>query len=332
MATITSPTTPATLGQPTSTKRIFKMGLPTLGYTILIIFALIQLLPFVFTVANSFKCLPAIQSFPQSLIPTPPVDVACEREVRDEDGDLRRTVLPASETSDRLTFNPTLDGYREIFDQKLPRWLFNTAFISLTVMFLRLIFDSLAGYALARLEFPGNRIIFFLILSLLMIPGIVLLLPRFIMLKETGLIERAPVVVLTLPFAASLFGVFLMKQFFESVPKELEEAAMVDGAGRFTIFFRLILPISTPALTALAIFSFQGMWNEFLQVLLLVATRSDWWTLPLGLSFLRGEFGETLRWHSFLAGSVITTLPLALIFFMFQRYFVEGVSYTGLKG
>lgn len=332
MTTITSASTPAAVKQDTTNKRAQGMALPIIGYAVLITFAAIQLLPFLFTVANSFKCLPAIQAYPQSLIPTPPVDVTCEPQVRDEDGDLRRTVLPADETADRLAFNPTLDGYREIFDQKLPRWLFNTAFISLSVMFLRLIFDSLAGYALARLEFPGNRIIFFFVLSLLMIPGIVLLLPRFIMLKETGLIERSPVAVLTIPFAASLFGVFLMKQFFESVPKELEEAAMVDGAGRFTIFFRLILPISTPALTALAIFSFQGMWNEFLQVLLLVATRSDWWTLPLGLSFLRGEFGETLRWHSFLAGSVITTFPLALIFFMFQRYFVEGVSYTGLKG
>ncbi|GIK63519.1 MAG: sn-glycerol-3-phosphate transport system permease protein UgpE [Chloroflexota bacterium] len=312
------------------TRRMINVAMPTIGYTILVIFALIQILPFLFTISNSFKCLPAIQSYPQSLVPVPPVDVTCEPTIIDDAGRERKTVLPADETSKELTFNPTLDGYREIFDQKLPRWLFNTAFVSLGVMFLRLLFDSLAGYSLARLKFPGNRIIFFFVLSLLMIPGIVLLLPRFILLKEIGLLNSYPALII--PFSASLFGVFLMKQFFESIPKELEEAAMVDGAGRFTIFFRLILPISTPAMTALAIFSFQGMWNEFLQVLLLVSSKSELWTLPLGLSFLRGEFGEQLRWHSFLAGSVITTLPLALIFFMFQRYFVEGVSYTGLKG
>ncbi|MBI5931935.1 MAG: carbohydrate ABC transporter permease [Chloroflexi bacterium] len=327
MTTITG--TPAiTTKHNAGVKKVLHIIAPTVGYTVMIIFALIQLLPFIFTISNSFKCLPAIQSFPQSLIPVPPSAV-CEKKIMDE-GRERTSVMPASDTSKRLTFNPTLDGYKEIFDQKLPRWVFNTAFVSLTVMFLRLLFDSLAGYALARLNFPGNRVIFFFVLSLLMIPGIVLLLPRFILLKEMGLINSYPALIL--PFSASLFGVFLMKQFFESIPKELEEAAMVDGAGRLTIFFRLVLPISTPALTALAIFSFQGMWNEFLGVLLLVSTRSDLWTLPLGLSFLRGQFGEQLRWHAFLAGSVITTLPLAVIFFMFQRYFVEGVSYTGLKG
>lgn len=107
---------------------------------------------------------------------------------------------------------------------------------------------------------------------------------------------------------------------------------MVDGANRFTMFLRVVLPMATPALTALAIFSFQGTWNDFLMPLIILSGKSDLWTLPLGLSFLRGAYGETLRWHAFLAGSVLTTLPLALIFFYFQRYFVEGISYSGLKG
>ncbi len=318
------------LNQPTTPFGNFvRVIFPIFGWSVIIIFALIQLLPFVLTVSNSFKCLPAIQTEGQAIIPVPPA-AKCESTRINEEGEEVRTVLAADETAGGITFNPSTDGYEEIFDARLPRWVLNTAFVAVAVTVLHLVFDSMAGYALARLRFPGSRFMFFLILGILMIPGIVLLLPRFIILKEIGLLNSYPALIL--PFAASLFGVFLMKQFFETVPKEIEEAAMVDGASRFGIFFRIVLPISTPALTALAIFSFQGMWNEFLQVLLLVAPRSELWTLPLGMAFLRGEVGENLRWHSFLAGSVITTLPLVLIFFAFQRYFVEGISYTGLKG
>jgi multiple sugar transport system permease protein len=297
-----------------------------LAWTVIIGFALIQVLPFVFTIANSFKCLPAIQANPQALFPSSGF-VECQTTIIEDDGEERLSTR--ADTSTNLTFKPSLEGYDEVFDQNLLRWLFNTAFVSIVVMLLRLIFDSMAGYALARLNFPGNRIFFYIVLSVLMIPGIVLLLPRFILMKEIGLVNNYPAIII--PFASTMFGVFLMKQFFESIPKEVEEAAMVDGASRFTIYWRIIVPISTPAFTALAIFSFQGMWNEFLQVLLLVSPEPDLWTLPLGLSFLRGQSGETLRWHTFLAGSVITTLPLALVFFAFQRYFVEGISYTGLK-
>lgn len=303
-------------------QRIF----PLVGWAIILTFAAIQTLPFVFTISNSLKCLPAIQSHPQSLLPGGGF-VDCQTTITTADGEER--LSNRTDTSNNLTFKPSLEGYQEIADQNLPRWLFNTAFVAASVTVLHLIFDSMAGYALARLKFPGYRLMFYIVLSTMMIPGIVLLLPRFIILKEIGMINSYPAIII--PFAASLFGVFLMKQFFESIPAEVEEAAMVDGASRFTIFWRIVLPISTPALTALAIFSFQGMWNEFLQVLLLVAPRQDLWTLPLGLSFLRGASGETLRWHAFLAGSVVTTLPLAIIFFMFQRYFVEGISYTGLK-
>jgi multiple sugar transport system permease protein len=316
------------MGEVSPLWRIIQRVIPIVGWTVIIIFALIQILPFLFTLSNSAKCLPAIQTHPEALIPIPPFDIDCQVAVVDESGETR--LSNRTDTASGLTFKPSLEGYREVFEQNLARWLFNTFFVAACVTILHLIFDSLAGYALARIEFPGSRLIFYIVLSTMMIPGIVLLLPRFIIMKEIGLINNYPSLIV--PFAASLFGVFLMKQFFESVPREIEEAAMVDGANRFIIFARIVLPMSTPALTALAIFSFQGMWNEFLQVLLLVAPKEDLWTLPLGLSFLRGEFGESLRWHTFLAGSVITTLPLAVVFFTFQRYFVEGISYTGLKG
>lgn len=311
---------PAVVGT-TQRRPVLRTALATVGWAVLIIFALMEILPFVFTVANSFKCLPAVQRFPAALIPTT-TTTSCETE--------EGAPLAARDVATETTFNPTLQGYEEIFDAKLPRWFVNTAFFAVMITILRLGIDSLAGYALARIKFPGNRLFFFIILGTMMVPTIVLLIPRFIILKQFGILNTYQGLIL--PLAADAFGIFLMKQFFESVPGEIEEAAMVDGANRFTMFLRVILPMATPALTALAIFSFQGAWNEFLMPLIILSGNNDLWTLPVGLAFLRGAYGETLRWHAFLAGSVLTTLPLALVFFYFQRYFVEGVSYSGLKG
>lgn len=315
-------TAPAQPNAP-SLGRIVRRIIPIVGTGVLIFFALIQILPFFFTVANSFKCLPAINASPSAFIAVPPFNVACVN--------AEGRTLPADATVSGATFNPTLDGYREVIETgSLPRWLFNTVFIAVTITILRVMFDSAAGYALARLKFPGNRAVFFLILGTLMIPGIVLLIPRFIILRQLGMLNQYTGVII--PAMVDAFGIFLMKQFFESIPDEIEEAAKVDGANRFVMFFRVVLPMATPALTALAIFSFQGAWNSFLDALVVLQGNQELWTLPLGLAFLRGQSGETLRWHQFLAGSVIATLPIAFIFFGFQRYFVEGVNYSGLAG
>lgn len=320
MATAAPALTPVSQQEPS--RRFIMRILAVLGVGFLIIFALIQLLPFVFTIANSFKCLPAAASNPQAIIPAPPFFVSCANEAGNP--------LPASATSTSLTFNLATEGYQEVFAANLGQWLFNTAFFSVSITVLRLIFDSLAGYALARIKFPGNRLVFFIVLGTLMIPAVVLLIPRFIILKQLGLLNTYWGLVVTL--AADGFGIFLMKQFFETIPNEIEEAAQVDGASRFIMFVRIILPMATPALTALTIFSFQGQWNNFMDALIIVGTNPNLWNLPLGLSSLRGAQGETLRWHQFLAGSVITTLPLAIIFFAFQRYFVQGSTYSGLAG
>jgi multiple sugar transport system permease protein len=305
-------------GQQSTLRRI----LPVLGFTILIIFALLETVPFVLTIANSFKCLAAVQQVPQSFIPVPPFGVSC----RTESG----AALPADATTGTLTFSPATEGYEEIAQFNMPRWFGNTIIYATAVTLLRVLFDSLAGYSLARLNYPGNRVMFFIILGTMMIPGVVLLIPRFIILKQIGLLNTYQGVIFAL--AADAFGIFLMKQFFESIPGEIEEAAQVDGASRIRIFFQVILPMATPALTALTIFSFQGTWNNFMDVLIIIGGNPQLQNLPLGLALLRGQFGETLRWHTFLAGSVITTLPLAVVFFIFQRYFVEGISYSGLKG
>ncbi|MBL8134115.1 MAG: carbohydrate ABC transporter permease [Anaerolineae bacterium] len=309
------------LGEVSSVVRLVRRLVPYVGYALLIIAALSQIVPFVLTVANSFKCLPAVSAAPIAFVPTPPFFVECQ-----VDGVTRS----ASETTSGVTFNPALEGYQSVFEANLGQWLFNTAFIALSIMLLRLLFDSLAGYSLARIRFPGNRIIFTIILGTMMIPGVVLLIPRFIILKQLGMLNAYSGIII--PLMADAFGIFLMKQFFESIPNEIEEAGQVDGANRFIMFFRIILPMATPALTALAIFSFQGAWNNFLDVLIVLGGNQDLWTLPLGLSFLRGGSGRTLIWNEFLAGSVITTLPMAIIFFAFQRYFVEGVNYSGLAG
>lgn len=302
-----------------------------IGYSILISVAFLEITPFVLTVANSFKCDPAITSAPGAFIPRPPFGVECE--TRDESG---RVVsrLTASQQTDGAFFNPTLSGYNRILNSNsssndLPRWLVNTVIYSVVVTLLRLAFDSLAGYALARLKFPGNRLMFFVILGTMMIPGVVLLIPRFLMLNQLGLLNTYLGYFLVL--GADAFGILLMKQFFESIPREIEEAAAVDGASRFTTFFRIVLPMATPALVALSIFSFQGQWNNFMDALIIVGTDQRLYNLSLGLTKLRGS-GQDVQFDLVLAGAVITTIPMAIIFFIFQRYFVEGVSYSGIKG
>jgi multiple sugar transport system permease protein len=289
---------------------------------ILIFFAILEIMPFVLTIANSFKCLPAVQQYPQSFVPIPPFGVSCET----AEG-VSRT---AAETTGTLSFNPTTEGYQAIFEFPFALWFQNTVVYSIWVTILRLIFDSMAGYALARLKFAGNRLVFYIMLGTMMIPGIVLVIPRFIILRQLGMINTLHGVIFTL--AADAFGIFMMKQFFESIPKELEEAAMVDGASRLTIFWRIVLPMATPALTALTIFSFQGTWNNFMDILIINNGAPELYNLPLGMALLKGQFGNTLIWNLFLAGAVMTTLPLAVVFFIFQRYFVEGISYSGLKG
>jgi multiple sugar transport system permease protein len=281
-----------------------RVALSGLSYVVLVLFALGMILPFVFSVANSFKTLPDINANPQSLL------------AADTDGDGIRDF--------------SLQGYEEIAAGDFPRWTFNSFAYSIVTMLSRLLFDALAGYALARLRFPGREAVFLGIVGTMMIPGILLLIPRFIILKQLGLIGTFQGVML--PLMADAFGIFLMKQFFEAIPTEIEEAARVDGASRFVTFFRVILPMSTPALTALAIFSFQGAWNEFLTPLIVVAGEKSLYNLPLGLALLRGFAGSQFRWDTFLAGSIVTTLPMAIVFLVFQRFFIEGVSYTGLKG
>lgn len=267
-----------------------------LSYAILFLLAFTFLYPFLLTVTTSLKTLPEINANPVALIP---------------------------ETW-------TLEGYLAMQNLNVGRWMFNSAFVALAITVGNVLFASMAGYALARIPFPGGNLLFLTILGTMMIPGIVLLIPMFIILKQVNFIDTY--MGLIFPKVTTAFGVFLMKQFFESIPKDLEEAARIDGANRLQMFFRVILPIARPALIALIIFTFQGAWNDFMFPLIVISVRQELYTLPLGLAVLRGGLGESLQWNAILAGSLVTTLPMAVIFIFFQRYFLEGISYTGLKG
>ncbi len=278
-----------------------------LTYAILILFALAMIMPFVFAVANSFKELPDIAANPMRLTPG-----------------LR---------ADGTPYSWTLQGYERALNTQqinFPRAIFNSFFVAIVVTVMRVLFNSLAGYALARIRFPGRGFAFAALVGTLMVPGIVLLIPRYLILNQLGWIDTYWA--LLVPYFADAFGIFLMKQFFESIPREIEEAAEIDGASRLRMFFVIILPMAIPALTAMAIFAFQGTWNDFQGPLIALNLNRDLYTLPLALAFLRGVTGDAIQWDLMLAGSVITTLPMAVIFFIFQRFFIEGVSYTGVKG
>jgi multiple sugar transport system permease protein len=267
-----------------------------LSYALLFLLALSFIYPLLLALTTSFKTLPEIAANPVNLLPEQWV----------------------------------LDGYQRMQGLNVERWAFNSAFLAVTVTLGNVLFASMAGYALARIRFPGSRFVFLGILGTMMIPGIVQLIPMFIVLKQLSLIDTYGGLIL--PKLVTPFGVFLMKQFFESIPSELEEAARIDGANRLQTFFRVVMPLARPAIVALIIFSFQANWNDFMHPLIVVSTNKDLYTLPLGLALLRGGLGENLQWNAILAGSMLTTLPMALIFLFFQRYFVEGISYTGLKG
>ena len=221
----------------------------------------------------------------------------------------------------------TTQAYHVVFQSDIGRWFFNSAFVAVVWVIARAFTASTAGYAFARMQFPGKHVLFVMVLSTLMIPSMVTIVPKFLILKQLHLLNSYGA--LTLPFAADAFGIFLMKQFFESIPAELEEAARIDGASRYRMFAQIILPNAMPALTALAIFSFQGSWNSFLEPLIFI-NNAKLFTLPLGLAYFRTA--NYTDWPTLMASAVITTIPVAIFYIVFQRWFVEGQVSSGIKG
>jgi multiple sugar transport system permease protein len=209
-----------------------------------------------------------------------------------------------------------------------PYWLWNSVWLAVVRVLLRTTLAVFAGYAFARMRFRGKEVIFALMLGTMMIPGAVTLIPGYVLIvKYLG--WGNSYWALIVPSAVEVFGIFLMTQFLKAVPKELEEAAFIDGASRFTIVKDVVMPLARPAILTLAILGFQASWNGFLGPLLYLNTQPKF-TLPVGLMFFRQQFRED--WNLILVGSMFNAIPVLILFFFFQGYFIEGVSYAGLKG
>ena len=265
-----------------------------IGFSFVIFISLFYMFPYIWSVSISLQESGDVFQWPIKLIPDP----------------------------------ATLQNYQRLWTEiPFGRWFLNSLIVVTFVTISNLFLASLAGYAFARMEFPGRNIVFYLFLSTMMIPGHVTLAPKFMLLNELGLINTYTGLIA--PGIVQVFGIFLMKQYFESLPKELEEAARIDGLTRFQTFCQVILPVSTPALVALGIYTFQGSWNDFLWPVI-VTTTQEMFTLPLGMAMFRYEF--KVEWTMLMAGSLLLSLPMLIIFFVFQQLFIENAASSGTKG
>ena len=222
----------------------------------------------------------------------------------------------------------TLENYRDLFSRlDFPLYFTNSVLVAALVTAGNLLFCSALGYALAKLRFPGKKALFLVVLGMLMVPGMVTFVPQFVLVSNMGLTNSYAGLVL--PFLAGPFGVFLMRQFLLSIPDDLIEAARVDGAGEWRIFFRIILPLCRPALATLGILTFLASWNNFLWPLV-VATTEDKYTLPVALA-LYSVGQNRIDYGLMLAGAVVVVLPVLIVFLFLQRHFLRGIATTGLK-
>ena len=240
-----------------------------------------------------------------------------------------------SPAKDLVTFPPpffpshfTLDGYAKLFTSTdIFVWLRNTVIVSAAAVISNIVLCSLAGYGFARLRFAGRNFGFFLVLATIMIPTQLLMIPTYILFAKLGLLNGLGAAIV--PWLATAFGVFLMRQFFLSLPVELEEAGAIDGANRWQIFFRIVLPLAKPAIATLAIFTLLGAWNDL--VWPLIAINNDQaFTLQLGIANFQGA--HLTDWSLVMAGNVVATLPLIVFFLFAQRQFIATMTFSGLKG
>lgn len=269
--------------------------LKLLLYALLTVYAIITIIPFVWALSASFKPLSEIVSGEPNLIPQ----------------------------------NFTFDNYKQIFLQEplFWRWLFNSVFIAFSVTILNLLLNSMAGYALARLSFTGKRFWFLLILAVLAVPAQITLIPSFLILKAIGWLNSYQGAIV--PSMVNATFIFMMRQFFVNFPKELEEAAQLDGLNTLEIFRYIVLPLAKPALAAQAVFVFMGSWNNFLLPVVILFD-PEMFTLPLGLNSFKGQYIS--YWNYIMAASMVFTLPALAIYAFFNRYFIQSVTFTGGKG
>lgn len=258
-------------------------------YVVLAVLALVYILPFVINVATSFKSEPEAASNPLSPIPQ--------------------------------TF--TVEAYRQLFlSSDFPLWFTNSVVITLVVTLGRVLFDSMAGYALARIPFRGRTVVFALLVAVMAVPNVVLLIPKFLVVNQLGIYDSYAGMII--PLLADAAGVFIMKNFFESIPVSVEEQARVDGAGPFRLFWSVVLPMARPALMTIVILSFQGSWNE-LNHFIVASQSPELFTLTKGVAQLAsGGLGAGTQFPLKLAAAAIMTIPVAVVFFVFQKRIVNA--------
>ncbi|MGZ8624520.1 MAG: carbohydrate ABC transporter permease [Actinomycetota bacterium] len=256
--------------------------------------ALLMVMPMVWMVITSFETLNETRHFPPILVPS----------------------------------GVRWQNYTQVLEQApFARWMLNTVVVTTAVVVANLFFCSLAGYAFARIRFFGRDVVFVLVLATLMIPFQVIMIPTFVIVRSLGLIDTLPVLIV--PNLAGAFGIFLLRQFFRTLPIELEEAARIDGASRLGVLFKIVLPLSGPALATLAVITFLWTWNDFLWPLVTIYSPSNM-TLQLGLTTFQGA--HQTNTHYLMAATVMSMVPILLLFFVAQRYFIRGIATTGLKG
>ncbi len=279
-----------------------RLAIKTLLYAVLVAGALAYVSPFVLSVISMFKT----------------------------DADISKN--PMSFSFSRALGSPSLQGLKGLNKDSVdfPRWMINSVFVTVVVVSGRIVIASMAGYALSRMKFRGQRLVFFLMVILMGIPGIVLIIPQFIMMKQLNILNSYWGIIVPLLF--DIADILVMKQFMEQIPKEMEESAAIDGASRFMTFRTVILPMAAPGVLTLLILRTNGVWNEFVKVLIATPAAPQLRTLPVGLASLQGEFGTSTPWATMLSGAMLTTIPMAIMFFVFQKHFRQGLASGAVKG
>ncbi|MCC5891199.1 MULTISPECIES: carbohydrate ABC transporter permease [Exiguobacterium] len=263
-------------------------------YVILVSYALITMYPFLWAVLASFKPYSEIVAGGLTLWPE----------------------------------NPTLANYQHIFtnDPLFPRWIMNSFFIATVGTIVNVIFNTMAGYSLARLRFPGRNYLFLLILAVMMVPGQILLIPNYLIMRSLGILDTYAALIV--PGAINFAYIFLMRQFFINFPREVEEAAQVDGLNRFQTFWRIVFPMAKASVATQAVFVFLGFWNEFLKPLLYI-TSPEKYTLTLGLQSFQSQ--NATQWNYIMAASVVSIIPIIILYILLNKYFMQGLRIGGDK-
>lgn len=273
--------------------RASRLGSRGTLYALLIVGAVIMLLPFVWMVSASLKPQAEIFQFPGELLPR----------------------------------QPTLAAYADVWERiPFARFFLNSVVFAGGVTLISLLLDSLAAYALARLQFRGREVFFWLVLIVLMVPFQITLIPLFLTVFSFGWLDTYQGLIV--PRATNAFGIFMLRQFFLSLPRDLDDAARIDGAGEFRIYWQIVLPLSLPALATLGVFHYMYNWNDLLWPLI-ITTATEMRTLPAGLTLFMGS--HVVEHAVLMAGATISLIPLAVAFVLAQRYFVRGVVMSGLK-